>query len=186
MFRAYHLSVFVVIFIVNLTTAVDVTIVDHLTADYLRAEKNLWKVVERRESNALDQIYDVHSQYLNRDFGETNVILNRTYVKALPQLVIDAVIEIKKTSHHLLDAIYRHRITNEQAKEGGNLQWSLAAIMHRIFGGLRHEFEDELLKVRNAVCQQRKRNAKFREIFAANIGRSVQIRIAEHFAKTSG
>lgn len=157
MFRAREsrLCIFVLICIVHFTGAINVTIVDQLTTDYLKAEQELWKVVERREPDALDQIYNVHSQFLNRDFGETYVLLNKTYAKKLPDRVLDKIIEINRTSHDILDAISRHEITNEQALVGKKLYRKLDVILDATTGTNCGEFVNELLEVRAAVRLRR-------------------------------
>lgn len=85
-----------------------ITLVDQLTKDYLRAEKELWKVIERREDSTLQQIYNVHTEFLNRQYGESNILLNGKHLNK-NQIVISSVNAINETSHDIAREFFEHR-----------------------------------------------------------------------------
>lgn len=83
------------------------TLVDELTAKYLADEAELWKVIEKREDRTLQFIYNVHTELLNRDFGESNVFLRATYFPNFR--VTGSIMAINDTSHEIQDEFFEHR-----------------------------------------------------------------------------
>lgn len=85
-----------------------INLVDQLIKDYLLAEENLWSVIERREPSTLQQIYDIHMAFLNRQYGESNVILNGIFDHNDPKLT-NSIISINETSHDIAREFFEHR-----------------------------------------------------------------------------
>lgn len=100
-----------------------ITLVDQLTKDYLRAEKELWKVIERREDSTLQQIYNVHTEFLNRHYGESNILLFGKHLKNNMN-VRNSVVAINETSHDIAREFFEHRnytVLSMKAMNGINL-----------------------------------------------------------------
>lgn len=87
-------------------SVVEQILVDRLIKDYLKEEKHLWKVIEKREVDTLQQIYNVHTMFLNLYYGETNAFSNGLYVN--PR-VVNSIIAINETSHDIAREFFEHR-----------------------------------------------------------------------------
>lgn len=133
----------------NVTAVGELTLVDQLTADYLVAEKELWAVILKREPSTLQQMYDVHTRFLNLDLGGSNVLLNGTYVKSmLPEVVVDSIIQINKTSYDIADEFFERRnytVLSEKANAGINLAQTFEAILNATINS--NDFAKELMAV---------------------------------------
>lgn len=113
-----------------------ITLVDQLTIDYLRAEKDLWDVIKRREPTTLQQIYDLHTEFLNREYGEQNVLLNGKHVNN-PQLIIQSVNTINETSQNIAREFFEHRnytVLSMKAMNGVNLDETFEMIYNETIG----------------------------------------------------
>lgn len=101
-----------------------VTLVDQLTTDYLDAEHKLWGVIERREDSTLQQIYNIHTDFLGRNYGESNVLLNGVYMDNINPKLLNNIITINETSHDIAREFFEHRnytVLSMKAFEGINL-----------------------------------------------------------------
>lgn len=101
----------------------NITVVDRFTNEYLDAEENLWAVIARREDSTLQQIYNVHMDFLKRHYGETNILLNGFLENISPKLA-NSVIIINATSHEIAREFFEHRnytVLSMKAFEGVNL-----------------------------------------------------------------
>lgn len=108
-----------------------VTLVDQLTNDYLEAEKNLWDVIEKREDSTLQQIYNVHTDFLKRHYGESNVLLNGIYMNNINPKLLNNIITINETSHDIAREFFEHRnytVLSMKAFEGINLDKTFQSI----------------------------------------------------------
>lgn len=108
MFKLYVLLLIFLNWSQNVYGFGEQTLVDQLTNDYLMAEKDLWVSIEKREDSTLQQIYNVHTQYLNRFYGESNVFLNAIYLNSNP-VVVHSIIAINQTSHEIATEFFEHR-----------------------------------------------------------------------------
>lgn len=100
-----------------------ISLVDQLIKDYLMAEENLWSAIERREPSTLQQIYDIHTAFLQRHYGESNVILNGIFIRNDPKLT-SSIITINETSHDIAREFFEHRnytVLSMKAYEGINV-----------------------------------------------------------------
>lgn len=108
-----------------------VTLVDQLTKDYLESEKNLWEVIERREDSTLQQIYNIHTDFLNRHYGESNVFLNGVYMNNINPKLLNNIIKINETSHDIAREFFEHRnytVLSIKAFEGINLDKTFQSV----------------------------------------------------------
>lgn len=176
MFRVNCLRFLVLIGVWNVVVASNLKIIDELTGDYLKANEELWKVVKDRETNALDQIYNVHDHFLHRNFGETNVLLSRTYAKKYPESVIDKIIEINRTSQAILDALSRQDVSSELARQGSQLGAALELILQSTEKSF--DFRTEVLEVRTFVDAGKMEKIILVENISANIRATLSIRTA--------
>lgn len=79
LFLLFTLSSFVRVFVVN--GEIQEVLVDQLTSDYLKIEQSLWRVIEKREPSTLQQIYNIHTRFMGKDYGESNVLREQIYLK---------------------------------------------------------------------------------------------------------
>lgn len=101
----------------------NITLVDRYTNEYLDAEENLWAVILRREDSTLQQIYNIHMDFLKRHYGESNILLNGIFGNFSPKLA-NSVIIINATSHDIAREFFEHRnytVLSMKAFEGINL-----------------------------------------------------------------
>lgn len=108
-----------------------VTLVDNLTKEYLDAEHNLWGVIERREDSTLQQIYNIHTDFLGRHYGESNVLLNGVYMNNVNPKLLNNIITINETSHDIAREFFEHRnytVLSMKAFEGINLDKTFQSI----------------------------------------------------------
>lgn len=106
----------------------EVTLVDQLTVDYLAAEKDLWAAILKREDSTLQQMYNVHTHFLNHDLGGSNVLLNSTH-----DAVAASIVHINKTSHDISEEFFERRnytVLSEKAFKASNLTDTLLAILN--------------------------------------------------------
>lgn len=125
-----------------------VTLVDQLTKDYLAAEKNLWEVIERREDNTLQQIYNVHTEFLKRHYGESNVLLSGLYMNTVSPKLINNIVTINETSHDIAREFFEHRnytVLSIKALNGINLDKTFQSICELTINSI--EFWNELKTV---------------------------------------
>lgn len=71
---------FVLISVAVVHGEIQEVLVDQLTSDYLKIEQSLWRVIEKREPSTLQQIYNIHTTFMKRDHGESNVMRNHVYM----------------------------------------------------------------------------------------------------------
>lgn len=83
------------------------TLVDELAAKYLQDEAELWTVIEKREDRTIQLIYNVHTEILNRDYGESGVFVRSVYLHN-PR-VVGSIIAINDTSHEIANEFFEHR-----------------------------------------------------------------------------
>lgn len=108
-----------------------VTLVDQLTKDYLDAEKTLWQVIEKREDSTLQQIYNIHTDFLNRHYGESNVLLSGIYMDTVNPKLINNIISINETSHDIAREFFEHRnytVLSMKALTGINLDKTFQSV----------------------------------------------------------
>lgn len=133
-FWTFGLLLFLVNWSGNVNGAVgDVTLVDQLTTDYLMAEKDLWAVILKREDSTLQQMYNVHTQFLNLNLGGSNVLLNSTHVKGVPSIVAANIIHINATSHDIAEEFFERRnytVLSEKANKAINLTETFDVILN--------------------------------------------------------
>lgn len=55
--------------------------VDQLTSDYLKVEQSLWRAIEKREPSTLQQIYNIHTQFMSKNYGQSNVLREQIYLE---------------------------------------------------------------------------------------------------------
>lgn len=85
------------------------SLVDQLIDDYVVAERHLWTVIERRETNTLQQIYDNHTYFLNTHYGQSNMLFNLELIAKSPKIVA-SVNKINETSLDIANEFFgRHR-----------------------------------------------------------------------------
>lgn len=130
--RFCYLLLLIFVILPNATKSTDsnIVLVDQLTTDYLEAEENLWSVIEKREDSTLQQIYNVHMEFLNRHYGESNVLLHGFYALNSPKL-INNIITINETSHEIAREFFEHRnytVLSMKAFEGINLDKTFKSI----------------------------------------------------------
>lgn len=107
------------------------TLVDQLIKDYLAAEKNLWEVIEKREDSTLQQIYNIHTDFLNRHYGESNVLLSGVYMDTVNPKLINNIISINETSHDIAREFFEHRnytVLSMKALDGINLEKTFQSV----------------------------------------------------------
>lgn len=134
----YLLCIFLVLFHTTKSNDVDkidqlphIALVDQLTKDYLEAEEKLWEVIERREDSTLQQIYNVHTEFLNRNYGESNVLLNGVYTDNVDPKLLNNIIKINETSHDIAREFFEHRnytVLSMKALDGINLDKTFASV----------------------------------------------------------
>lgn len=83
-------------------------LIDKLIGDYLKAEQDLWRVIEKREPTTLQQIYDTHTHFLKISHGQSNIFLNNLDPRSNP-VVITGIIDINQTSHSIAKQFFIHR-----------------------------------------------------------------------------
>lgn len=124
-----YLLVYIFVVLPNIAESNDtvvqphIALVDQLIKDYLVEEDNLWAVIERREESTLQQIYNIHTEFLHRPYGETNVLLNGIFVDNDPKLR-NSIITINDTSHDIAREFFEHRnytVLSMKSLEGINL-----------------------------------------------------------------
>lgn len=71
---------FAVLFVIVNGERQDV-LVDQLTSDYLKVEQSLWRAIEKREPSTLQQIYNIHTQFMSKNYGQSNVLRDQIYLK---------------------------------------------------------------------------------------------------------
>lgn len=101
-----------------------IVLVDQLTKDYIAAEEKLWGVIERREDSTLQQIYNIHMDYLKRHYGEPNVLLNGQHFNEHAPKLKATIIMINETSHDIAREFFEHRnytVLSMKAFEGIHL-----------------------------------------------------------------
>lgn len=106
----------------------NITLVDRYTNEYLDAEEILWAVIARREHSTLQQIYNIHMDFLNRHYGESNILLNGFFSPKLAK----SVVIINATSHDIAREFFEHRnytVLSMKAFEGV----SLDEIFHAVY-----------------------------------------------------
>lgn len=111
-------------------TLVHTTLVDQLTKDYLDAETILWEVIGRREDSTLQQIYNIHTDFLNRHYGESNILLNGIDTANSLKLRSN-IITINETSHDIAREFFEHRnytVLSLKALNGINLDDTFGSI----------------------------------------------------------
>lgn len=133
----------------NVSAVGEVTLVDQLTIDYLAAEKDLWAVILKREDSTLQQMYNVHTHYLNLDLGGSNVLLNSSYINVnVPDVVASSIIQINKTSHDISEEFFERRnytVLSEKANKAINLTQIFEAILNATIKS--NNFLNELVAV---------------------------------------
>lgn len=101
----------------------NITLIDRYINEYLDAEENLWAVIARREDSTLQQIYNIHMDFLHRPYGESNILFNGF----LPHLTLksfNSVTTINTTSHDIAREFFEHRnytVLSMKAFEGVDL-----------------------------------------------------------------
>lgn len=117
-----------------MTAVGEVTQVDQLTSDYLMAEKDLWAVILKREDSTLQQMYNVHTHFLNLDLGGSNVLLNGTHVKSIAAGELAGhIIHINQTSYDIAEEFFERRnytVLSEKANRAINLTETFEAILN--------------------------------------------------------
>lgn len=101
----------------------NITLVDRYINEYLDAEENLWAVISRREDSTLQQIYNIHMDFLKRPCGESNILLNG-FLENFSSKLANSVIIINATSHEIALEFFEHRnytVLSMKAFEGVNL-----------------------------------------------------------------
>lgn len=101
----------------------NITLVDRYTNEYLDAEENLWAVIERREDSTLQQIYNIHMDFLHRNYGESS-ILSKGILPHLTLTLFNSVHTINTTSHDIAREFFEHRnytVLSMKAYEGVDL-----------------------------------------------------------------
>lgn len=63
------------------TGEIQEVLVDQLTSDYLKVEQSLWRVIEKREPSTWQQIYNIHTRFMSKDYGGSNVLRERVYLQ---------------------------------------------------------------------------------------------------------
>lgn len=81
-------------------------IVDQFTADYLKVEQSLWRVIEKREPSTLQQIYNIHTRFMSLNYGQTDVLLNGGSVD--PSIVTNIEV-INETTAKLSEEFFENR-----------------------------------------------------------------------------
>lgn len=112
----FRLIIFIVLiaFYATTTTTTATTdtqsncLVDQLIEDYLKAEKQLWTVIEKREDSTLQQIYNVHTDFLNRHYSQSNILFNEEFTRNNPKIIAN-VIAINETSVDIAREFFEHR-----------------------------------------------------------------------------
>lgn len=108
MFKA-SVKLFVLLILFKCALRVDgKVLVDQLIGDYLKAEQDLWRVIEKREPSTLQQIYDLHTHFLKRDYGQSHTFLNAIYLSR-SALIINSILSINQTSHSIAREFFEHR-----------------------------------------------------------------------------
>lgn len=101
----------------------NITLVDRCINEYLDAEENLWAVIARREDSTLQQIYNIHMDFLKRHYGESNILLHGFLENLSPKLA-NSIIIINATSHEIAREFFEHRnytVLSMKALEGVDL-----------------------------------------------------------------
>lgn len=101
----------------------NITLVDRYINEYLDAEENLWTVIARREDSTLQQIYNIHMDFLHRNYGESN-ILSKGFLPHLTLTLLNSVNTINTTSHDIAREFFEHRnytVLSMKAFEGVDL-----------------------------------------------------------------
>lgn len=88
-----------------------ITLVDQLTKDYLASEQELWKVIERRDQDTLQQIYNVHMEFLKRPNNGTNILLNGKSI-GNNQMVRKSLMVINVTSSDIAQEFFEPIVRN--------------------------------------------------------------------------
>lgn len=84
-----------------------ITLVDQLTANYLKEEDHLWAVIQKREDSTLQQIHDVHQSFLKRQYGESNVIHSNIFMSPNPNVLAHLSV-INQTSYEIAHEFFGH------------------------------------------------------------------------------
>lgn len=137
MLRSIRFWIFGALFILDwckhVTAVGEVTLVDQLTAEYLAAEKDLWAVILKREDSTLQQMYNLHTRFLNLDLGGSNVLLNSTHAEGItPTVVAESILYINETSHDIAEEFFERRnytVLSEKAFKAANLTATFEAVL---------------------------------------------------------
>lgn len=112
-------------------------LIDRLINDYLTAEDELWGFIEKREARTLQRMYDLHTVFLNRDYGESGVMRNSIFLHTRPQL-IESMAEINTTSFVIAEEFFERRnysVLSLKAARGTNLSSSFDVIYNEVVNG---------------------------------------------------
>lgn len=138
----------------------NITLVDRYTNEYLDAEENLWAVIARREDSTLQQIYNIHMDFLKRHYGESNILLNGFSESFNPKLA-NSVVIINATSHDIAREFFEHRnytVLSMKAFEGINLDTTFHTIYEQTVNST--EFWHNLDNVSDNVLWAHTQNQK--------------------------
>lgn len=108
----------------------NITLVDRCTNEYLDAEENLWAVIARREDSTLQQIYNIHMDFLHRNYGESKII-SKGFLPHLTLTLVNSVNTINTTSHDIAREFFEHRnytVLSMKAFEGVDLDKTFQAV----------------------------------------------------------
>ncbi|XP_031620535.1 uncharacterized protein LOC116339055 [Contarinia nasturtii] len=153
-----------------------IALVDQLTKDYLVAERKLWEVIERREDSTLQQIYNVHTEFLNRNYGETNVFLNGFYANNVDPKLLNCIITINETSHDIAREFFEHRnytVLSMKAFEGIHLDKTFETVCEQtinstdFWSNLQNSTQDCQLQSRSVQSEYQMLFEYYKDIQAA-------------------
>ncbi|XP_055324714.1 uncharacterized protein LOC129579092 [Sitodiplosis mosellana] len=176
----FILCIFVVLPIDTIESTSDkvlhVTLVDQLTKDYLEAEKNLWEVIERREDSTLQQIYNIHTDFLKRHYGESNVLLNDVHMNNNNLKLLNNIITINETSHDIAREFFEHRnytVLSMKAFDGINLDKTFQSVCEQtinstdFWNNLKNSTQDCQLQSRSVQSEYQVLFEYYKDIQAA-------------------
>lgn len=107
------------------------SLVDQLAENYLKEENHLWSVIEKREDSTLQQIHDVHMNFLKRHYGESNILLSHSDSIDNSHKILSNINVINETSYDIAHEFFGHpnyTVLSMKALNGINLDKTFESI----------------------------------------------------------
>lgn len=132
-----YILLWIVVVLSDATTIEDaenesnLSLVDQLAQSYLKEEDHLWTVIEKREDSTLQQIHDVHMNFLKRNYGESKILLSHSHLLANSHKILGNIKNINETSYDIAHEFFGHpnyTVLSMKALNGINLDNTFQSI----------------------------------------------------------